>query len=765
MHPRIAESSRERPPDATRASRDDCDLPLEHAHAAESTFHHVGVGAVPQRYRGLGVGTVALMVAGATFTLLAALSLWSWRTFASSEGFADVSTDMLKEPAVAEILAEHIVTALEAQPDVARVGAAARPALVELVKDVIQTPPFQSLFHAAVLELHASIVAGHRQSLGLHLDGAPQLFKTSLRVVNPGLAASIPDSALTTATKLSRNRGADLVMRASDLAGWLVIPFAVIATVCFALSVRISPHRRRTVEVIGLSMLIIGVSIFIVLGAVLQVVADVGTNPVQRTALRAVFWSLMHVLNVTAKLLMIVGASLALAAAIAGSGTFEERMRGIAQAGRIVLARPGTKALAALSAVAAGLFGLIWPLATAQLITRVAAVGLLTTGAVWIFDLAGAAAWANGHDSVHPMSRRVFISMLTAAAVAPLFLIVGGMTFVRALRPPAYARINADPNSCNGSPLLCDRRLDEVAFAATHNSMADEAEHFTGAHQKFGMLAQLAGGVRAFLIDLHYGGTITGQLVHTDVAAEAELSDAYDDISAQARAELTGQLRGLGLAPPHHSVYLCHVYCEAGALKAQKAFEAFNRWLRENPNQIVILVLEDHVSAKDAVDVIEKSGLATRAYVWVRGSPPPTLRELIELHDNVVIMAENHGGTVPDAPWYLSAYTNILQDTPYDFASPDDLDAVASCAPNRGPADAPLFLVNHWVDTGYPDPGVAKTANSDLLRDRLARCAERRRRMPNLIAVDFYSQGDLMQIVDDLNGVGPDNGDEIAAAS
>ena len=37
--------------------------------------------------------------------------------------------------------------------------------------------------------------------------------------------------------------------------------------------------------------------------------------------------------------------------------------------------------------------------------------------------------------------------------------------------------------------------------------------------------------------------------------------------------------------------------------------------------------------------------------------------------------------------------------------------------------------------------------------------------MPNLIAVDFYSQGALLQIVDDINGVGPPSNDEVVAAS
>ena len=196
-----------------------------------------------------------------------------------------------------------------------------------------------------------------------------------------------------------------------------------------------------------------------------------------------------------------------------------------------------------------------------------------------------------------------------------------------------------------------------------------------------------------------------------------------------------------------------------------RGLKVFARWLKENPNQVVILVLEDHVSAQDAVEVIRKSGLAKRAYVWLPDKPAPTLRELIDLQENVVIMAENHGGTVRDAPWYLSAYDNILQDTPYGFRSVEGLDTLSSSAWNRGQPDAPLLLLNHWVDTGYPNPGVAKEADGDRLRARVARCAEIRGHMPNLIAVDFYSQGDLLQIVDDINGVGPGSNDEVVAAS
>ena len=36
----------------------------------------------------------------------------------------------------------------------------------------------------------------------------------------------------------------------------------------------------------------------------------------------------------------------------------------------------------------------------------------------------------------------------------------------------------ADCPACNGSPLLCDRRYNEVAYATTHNAMSNRQEHW-----------------------------------------------------------------------------------------------------------------------------------------------------------------------------------------------------------------------------------------------------------------------------------------------
>jgi hypothetical protein len=120
-------------------------------------------------------------------------------------------------------------------------------------------------------------------------------------------------------------------------------------------------------------------------------------------------------------------------------------------------------------------------------------------------------------------------------------------------------------------------------------------------------------------------------------------------------------------------------------------------------------------------------------------------------------MAENDAGTVP---WYHLAYARALQETPFRFRSTAELTdpakLPASCRDNRGPDSAPLFLVNHWVDTTpVPRASLASVVNehATLLR-RAQTCEHLRGRLPNLVAVDFFRRGDVLGVVNALNGVG-----------
>ena len=78
-----------------------------------------------------------------------------------------------------------------------------------------------------------------------------------------------------------------------------------------------------------------------------------------------------------------------------------------------------------------------------------------------------------------------------------------------------------DGPTCDGLASLCAKRLDQVVFPGTHNSYAASDQpgwHF--ATQRYGIERQLDDGIRALLLDVHYGVPAGNGLVRTDFAAE-----------------------------------------------------------------------------------------------------------------------------------------------------------------------------------------------------------------------------------------------------
>ena len=245
----------------------------------------------------------------------------------------------------------------------------------------------------------------------------------------------------------------------------------------------------------------------------------------------------MHVLNVTAKVLLVLGAVIALAASLAGGGSVRERWDDVDRKVRAALANPRSKAFAAFAALVSGMVGLVWPAAVAELLVRAAAVGLIVVGAIWIFDLVGASAWVSEREQrragARVTPRRLAVGGTTGIAVLSLVLLLGGMSFVRAVRAPRLERMSIKDSGCNSFAVLCDRRLDQVTFAGTHNSMSATADGFSFARQTGGLGAQLGRGVRAFLLDLHYGARIQ-DLVRTDFLSPDDQAESDRQLTPKA---------------------------------------------------------------------------------------------------------------------------------------------------------------------------------------------------------------------------------------
>src|SRR5581483_10685595 len=143
--------------------------------------------------------------------------------------------------------------------------------------------------------------------------------------------------------------------------------------------------------------------------------------------------------------------------------------------------------------------------------------------------------------------------------------------------------------------------------------------------------------------------------------------------------------------------------------------------------------------------VARQAGLTKYVATLDRDEPLPTLGQLVASNKRVIVFTERGAdGTVP---WYLDGFS-FVQDTPLGVTKVSRL----SCARNRGTADSPLLMLNHWADVFPPRISANRpfVKESEVMR-RAHECARERRQPVNLIAVDHYDQGGLIDAVRKLN--------------
>ncbi len=263
---------------------------------------------------------------------------------------------------------------------------------------------------------------------------------------------------------------------------------------------------------------------------------------------------------------------------------------------------------------------------------------------------------------------------------------------------------DSEPLRCNGYAELCDRPFDEVVFACTHNahSAVSEGYGLNANHQK-GVQDQLDAGIRAMMLDVY-------------------LEDG----------ETT----------------LCHGPCGLGSQPHIEVVEIIRDFLEQHPHEILAIIYEDHVEPSAIEADYVSSGLVNYVYTHEDNTPWPTLGEMVDADTRLLVTAESGS---PPPGWYHHAW-DLIWDTPYSHKSPDDF----SCELNRGSLDNDLFLINHWVNNiiDLPSEPDAMIVNQyDVIYGRAIDCLEQTGRLPNFIGIDYFQQGDLVAVVDALNGV------------
>ncbi len=319
--------------------------------------------------------------------------------------------------------------------------------------------------------------------------------------------------------------------------------------------------------------------------------------------------------------------------------------------------------------------------------------------------------------------------------------VLGGLLMLFVLLPLFLGIFRGDARAakepCNGYAELCDRPINEVAYAASHNAMSIAEYGWVWPMHDGTLTEQLDAGVRALLIDTHY---IEGP----------EEREAFINSLPPKGQEIVRKAQETIAEPRQEGEFMCHEFCGLGWTDLEASFEEIRVWMEENPREVLFVVIQDAITPQDTLDAGQQAQLEGMIYTHVEGEPWPTLRELIDSGERLIVMAENEG---PPPDWYTNAWT-VTEETPYTFVMPEQF----SCAPNRGDTGKPFFLLNHWIQRGSPNRVDGAIVNEyDFLLDRAQQCAAERGKMPNFVAVNWFSQGDLFDVVNTLNGVGTGN--------
>lgn len=708
----------------------------------------------PRWWRGRSVGSGVLTTLGALLVALGLVQLWATDTVFNADRFAGTAATALERDAVRAELSRVLVDQTIAyRQDLITV----RPLLETVANSVIASPAFRRLFVTAVTDLHRSLFTTDQETLLLDISDATLVLIGGLRAFDPSLAERVPANVQAGLVSFgNRTWAADLAAAAEELRAlaWITFALGLLALVA---AVALSPSRRRALIGVGAALTLVA----LLLGLALQIGRDVLVNSIPAEGTAAAAGAVFDTFATSlAGWLWVMGGIGVGIAAMATAATNAEQQREWLLRWAHALMRPpttrGRRALYALAGLVLGLLVMTQPDEMLHLAARAAGALLLYFAGAELLRLSGLLARPTTTGDRSPLlPARLVAGGAVAAlvALAALALWVSRDTLRGETVAEAYGI--ADIEKCNGFAQLCDRRLNEVVFAGTHNSMsaAREPGWYFASHDG-GIPAQLRAGIRALLIDTHYGfaGTagVSTDLSNAAVRAKVEATLDPEMIAAAQRilARRTGVPRG---AKPE--VFLCHGFCELGATPLDIALGQVRDFLAKNPHEVVILFFEDYVTPADMEASFTRSRLIDYVYTYRPEEGFPTLRTMIERGERVLVLSENVGDQ-PRPDWYHNGFA-IVQETPFSFKAVTDF----SCGPNRGKPDSPLFQINHWLEKLTPSPTDAAEVNAyPLLLARARQCQRERGRLPNIVAVNFYQTGDVIDVVKTLNGVASERG-------
>lgn len=266
---------------------------------------------------------------------------------------------------------------------------------------------------------------------------------------------------------------------------------------------------------------------------------------------------------------------------------------------------------------------------------------------------------------------------------------------------------------CNGYPELCAKKYNEVTSVMTHNAFNNSDDGFTLTNQTHGIAQQLNDGVRGLMLDVY------------DIDGVISVYHGFEILGTEPLSEDLGEIKD---------------------------------FLDNNSNEVISIIFESHVTALDIENELTSAGLMPYLHHQTLGEEWPTLQEMINANERLVIFSESNDGSASQT-WYHYAWAHTF-DTNYSYSLPTDFD----CGVNRGDISNSLYLVNHWITSavGTGDIIQANIVNPNpFLINRLEQCQSETGRQPNFIGIDFYEIGGAFEAAEILNGINTTNNEDI----
>ncbi|KAL7538862.1 hypothetical protein ACHAXR_009467 [Thalassiosira sp. AJA248-18] len=280
---------------------------------------------------------------------------------------------------------------------------------------------------------------------------------------------------------------------------------------------------------------------------------------------------------------------------------------------------------------------------------------------------------------------------------------------------------------CNGLQSNCDLPVNEVLFPMVHNAHSSYDNNFVGASNSKPLEEALVAGYRALQLSTCLcEGFLSQLLLEQDV--EWGLGDS-----------------NLGF---------CHTACGAGVRDPKDVLTNLKTFIESNPNEVLILQFEmNEGSSTDLRTALQYSGLLEYVYhpqdeyyieTW------PTLQQLID--DNTRILLFGHGDGMKSCPAYDCDDGMLYTNDHFSQTYTDGSDIEYCDATISGDVFVGYFLMNHYETNKMkmPSPSKARTLNSyESLEARFEMCQGRRQ--PNLLAVEFWDEGGVLDFVKNEN--------------